>query len=309
MLRLRSFHGLKYVFGLVTDYKQWRAFWFKNTCKFAKQNQVSKIDHRSQMKEANETDQVEEIAKVLKDSPPRLLFGSDIYPWNSPQLLQFLVSLILKMNDSPIHMVEEISSIRPYIVLDKEKWVWAKVQWKKDVLNRSKMPSTKTKQFILLKDLRGGADGRVWVACTTSGCCCVIKFASFHAQDKVSNPLIMAQRRLVHEIEMHHQAGVKEARLITLGGRNAMILPYFKQVDFDNLNPGEVQAIVDSINKLAREKRVFHGDMKKEHVVKDSPSKRYNFIDLTSARKIEDKDNIEDLIKQMIGKLNLNLKE
>jgi hypothetical protein len=31
MLRLRSFHGLKHVFGIVTTYKQWRVYWLPST--------------------------------------------------------------------------------------------------------------------------------------------------------------------------------------------------------------------------------------------------------------------------------------
>ena len=39
------------------------------------------------------------------------------------------------------------------------------------------MPSASTKSLILLRDLRGGIHGRVWLACSRSGYVCVLKFA------------------------------------------------------------------------------------------------------------------------------------
>lgn len=38
------------------------------------------------------------------------------------------------------------------------------------------MPSAQIKNYILLKDLNGGTDGRVWMACSPSGRVCVLKF-------------------------------------------------------------------------------------------------------------------------------------
>ncbi len=35
MLRLRSFHGLKHVFGIVSTYEQWRLYWLDDCCSAA----------------------------------------------------------------------------------------------------------------------------------------------------------------------------------------------------------------------------------------------------------------------------------
>ena len=39
------------------------------------------------------------------------------------------------------------------------------------------MPAANIKSLVLLRDLRGGMHGRVWLACSSSGNICVIKFS------------------------------------------------------------------------------------------------------------------------------------
>lgn len=171
------------------------------------------------------------------------------------------------MKASPIDEVEELSPDRLYIILDAEKWFWGKVQWKKKVLNRRKMPSASATKFVLLKDLRGGADGRVWMACTTSGLCCVLKFASYHNMHKVFDTVAQGLAQLKHEVRIHRLLGV-DAQMITLGNRQAMMLPYYNQVEFTNISHGEGRDVIESIYTLARKERLYHADMKRAHIHK-----------------------------------------
>jgi len=223
---------------------------------------------------------------------------------NSPILIPALTSVLQKMNSVPIFPVEDISSSRYYIVIDKEKWVWKKIQWKKKVLNYHKMPTAET--LILIRDLRGGADGRVWQACSTSGLVCTLKFAHFleHIPDK--HPIYVlreAKERLAHEVEMHKKQGVA-AELITLCSRPVMKMPYFRPIDLEHLSGEEKQKVKDSVTELATRCKVYHGDISDRHILRETPTKQYKFIDMTRARVIEDSEDANKLASEMVSKLN-----
>lgn len=118
----------------------------------------------------------------------RKLAGSAIYRWDDPTLPAVLASVVVKMRFAEVHPVAEISNSRPYIVMEPEAWYWKNVQWKPAAkLDRHNMPKSNCKQLVLLRDLRGGADGRVWMACTTRGRVCVIKFARFLERESISD--------------------------------------------------------------------------------------------------------------------------
>jgi len=202
----------------------------------------------------------------------------------------------------PHSPVADISNDRHYIVINPIQWVWKKVQWKKKVLNYHKLPTANN--LILLKDLRGGSDGRVWLACYTSGLVCTLKFAHFlegkNRRDILELP--EARKRLEHEVEMHLQQGV-EAKLLELCSRPVMMMPPFKPIDFTQLNAAEKKLIRDSITSLAVEHRLFHGDMSNRHVLRATPTKEIRVVDMTSARKIEDDEDAEELANEMISRL------
>jgi hypothetical protein len=124
-----------------------------------------------------------------------------VYQWNDPTLPEILTSVIIKMRHSPLKTVAEISNDRPYIVLNRDSWYWQKVQWKQGVkLNRHALPSKQVSKLILLRDLRGGADGRVWMACSTSGRVCVLKFARFLKEEGMSDNHLKVKCRQLHSM-------------------------------------------------------------------------------------------------------------
>ncbi len=248
-----------------------------------------------------------------------------MYAYHDPQLSCIIQSVLLKMYNSPYDMVAEISNDRPYIVLSPgniplpiyfspfsilnyllETWTWAKVQWKAKTLNRRKLPTPSATQFILLRDLRGGADGRVWMACTPSGLTCVLKFARFGEWAQCSpSAITVAKKRLEHEQEMYIFSGIT-TRLVTLGQRPALLIPHFSPVDFHD--PDSRELVTTAVRALAVEKRIFHGDMKNEHVLWVSPTKgkpgRVVTIDMAQARQINEGEDMEVLADKMVQKLN-----
>lgn len=74
---------------------------------------------------------------------------------------------------SPILTSIELKK-RPVLRFDQEGWSW--VTLLVDELDFSCFPTKRANSFILLQSFKGGADGRVWIACSTSGKICVLKF-------------------------------------------------------------------------------------------------------------------------------------
>jgi len=112
----------------------------------------------------------------------RFVRGSSIIQYNNKNLAIVLGSVIMKMYKTEIEVVNITDSTRCLIVMDEKSWFWSKppkcfsendFQLKTDAI-----PTSQSKQYFLLSDFRGGAHGRVWLACNSSGKACVIKFAS-----------------------------------------------------------------------------------------------------------------------------------
>jgi hypothetical protein len=313
LMRLKSFHGIRFAFGIVTTYNKWRIYWLSDASACAAATIVPQVaEDRETITEASDTaDDTENEPAIITEqtnSNFRKLYASEVYAYHDPQLSCIIQSVLLKMYNSPYDMVAEISNDRPYIVLTQETWTWAKVQWKAQTLNRRKLPSSSATQFILLRDLRGGADGRVWMACTPSGLTCVLKFARFGEWAQRSPSAIEdATKRLKHEQEMYNSAGIT-TRLVTLGQRPALLIPHFSPVDFHD--PDSRELVTTAVRALAVEKRIFHGDMKNEHVLWVSPTKgkpgRVVTIDMAQARQINEDEDVEVLADRMVQKLNFD---
>ncbi len=100
---------------------------------------------------------------------------------------------------SPSSEVKTVDPERPYILMDAKKWWWSKVDFKpKFKLQSGKLPTSK--EIILLRDFRGGAHGRVWLACSKSGLACVIKFAARN-RDVSSETLQELEAKLKGELD------------------------------------------------------------------------------------------------------------
>ncbi len=106
----------------------------------------------------------------------RVLCGTRVFSWDDESLVSLLGSVLLKMASSPHEKVKLIDSERPYIIMNKKEWVWAKVKFPRKFALNYAMPMSNTQKFILIADFRGGADGRVWMVCSISGRVGVIKF-------------------------------------------------------------------------------------------------------------------------------------
>jgi hypothetical protein len=160
----------------------------------------------------------------------RKLFVSKSYKHNDPDFTRMLQSVIFKMYGSPINPVGELSASRPYIVLTEDSWNWRKIRWEVSNVNCNQVPRADSKEFILVRDLRGGADGRVWMACTKSGIACVLKFAKLKGPYKKDYK--EATKKLNDEVNAYlRQDPEMDVQVLTLCGRPVLLMQYFSQVD------------------------------------------------------------------------------
>jgi hypothetical protein len=113
------------------------------------------------------------------------------------------------------------------------------------------MPNNKTTNFVLLRDFRGGAHGRVWLAASLSGCVCVLKFSkSIHCNS------------LKEEVEIWTNVWEIPAFLTELSGHQVLVMPYVSGCTYQQAQgDSEIKAaVVAAINKLAAKKKL-HNDL------------------------------------------------
>lgn len=173
----------------------------------------------------------------------RTLCGTGVLAWDSPELVSLLCSVLHKMAASPVAPVQLVDRDRPYIVLDADEWTWTTLELPKGVraerfLDYTRMPTRAAGRFLLLRDLHGGADGRVWMVCTTSGLVGVIKFG----QPRDGEDREQRRQRLEKEAEVWRQVWqLHEVRVVTLAHEPALLMPYVEPVESmeDGRRPSE----------------------------------------------------------------------
>jgi hypothetical protein len=302
MARIRSFHGLGSVLGIYTNFNEWRICWFPDSdeCALAEDLEYGSND-------------------IDKDTASkRTLHMSALYTTKNTQVLcTSLFSALSKMRRNVEFKIPMalVSLNRSYIYMNDKTWVWKKGM---RLTNLSLFPpSSRNKAFFLLRDFHGGADGRVWLACSESGGnLAVIKFQRRITEGKKGNE----QQLLDVEVKRWHACGITSVYRTHLCGRDAIIMPFgfhFNsrgQIDDtwwkgENLDAISISDFVAYLN-LVREKRpslaleecikhcskakLIHEDIEWRHVsmfpvppprftLVRNPRKtlRCNFIDLT----------------------------
>ena len=206
MLRIRSFHGIRSVFGICTNFVEWTICWLPDSDVVALAT--------------NLVDSTDEISNTSATN--RILHVSETYPYDSTTLAVALTSVLKKMNKSAeiVDPVPLVSPTRAYIVLtEKKSWIWR--NGLKVELNL--MPPTRTtKSFYLLRDFHGGADGRVWLACSSAGNIAVIKFQRRLHETQTGDE----KSNVDKEVQMWHACGISSVFAGQFSGRHAVVMPF-----------------------------------------------------------------------------------
>ena len=337
MLRLRTFHGLKHVFGIVSTYEQWRLFWLEDCCdaaistvlpsnnpdsaasnsfssspsvqapyslphlipvsalltsasassSFSSPTPIScsasgndtkddppSEEGKEEEQEDAESDEAELIESSKLDDATRILCGTAIIEWNHRNLPLILCSVLHKMAASPVSQVQLVDPMRPYIIIDSNQWYWATVYFnsgctsRHSFLNYSKMPTRKANKFILLRDLHGGADGRVWMVCTEAGLVGVLKFGQFRERE---TDLAAVKARLEQEAKIWVTVWKQpHVRVISLAGDYALLMPYIEPIPLEvNHSPIRSPLLDSAVHSAVQQMAVAgycHLDLHWRHV-------------------------------------------
>lgn len=312
MKRLQTFTGIENVFGIITSYEKWVFCSLKKRSFQQRANveleplPLGVIDYPttpilfSFAQNSKKEIRLDSCASPKIQDFQRKIYCTPAIEFNSDQLIPLLTHLILKMYYSPRNPVNLVDANRCYIELSPKGWSWRRISF--ETLNFLDFPTAGASRFLLLYDFRGGADGRVWLACSTTGRVCVIKFYNGNWK----------QADIERECSIWNRVWNLPARTLHLCSKLALIMPFVVSLTEDQVKGSEcyLDAVLLAIKTLSRE-QYYHGDLKWKHVgffLKEST--KYNdqevvaiFFDLIRVKRV-DVGPLE-LERMMLEKLGL----
>lgn len=187
---LRDLCGVETAFGILTTYNSWRFCWLDE--EDIKAKDITKEDVMMQTlveaifelqfgwKEDLPTFQeAGSLGLIPPSNPPakidpRAMMTSKVFPYDHPELVLTIASIVLRMASSPVRRphIKKGSKVLHISTLEGEmSWRELPVEPKAS----ERLPPKETDEFYLLAVLGTGNDGRAWKACTATGEICVLK--------------------------------------------------------------------------------------------------------------------------------------
>ena len=268
MQRLRSFHGLDHVFGIVATYREWRIFWLADTDAAAVATEMPmatpemvaataaarasllpaipawEVGDAGRQQDPAPTPEVQPQLSPTRD---RVVRAGPVMEWNDPQLVDALASVLYKMATSPAtrlprQLIE--AERRLYILARPTQWLWVRLPSDKPLeLRYWPMPRADATQFLLLLHLGDGTFSRAWLACTFNGAACVLKFPRASSDGTVSADALRREAAI-----WRTAWGVAGVRIQTLVGKDTLVLPYVR-----TCSGNTAAAQTDEVRLAARE--------------------------------------------------------
>ena len=306
--QLMHYTGRCHVFGILTDYNEWRIVWLTETNDAAMSATINTNGDAGQQRVQGP------LTFLLLDVPDwdrevttsfgeetecqleRHVYGTSIISWNDPLLPRYLISVVRKMVASPTHPVNmtKLELERGYIRLNKETWIWDRVKRVTPVSFGAKVPAYFQSAY-LLADLGGGGDGRVWLASTPNGSACVLKFSNDNNRESL-------------EEEARIWKTVWKCGVIVkvLNSRPVLVMPWLKSCTKEDYltNPDIQSTVMEAFKKFAAA-GFEHNDISYRHIGlyrKDSKLKALLF-DLARVSSI---DRPEDAVTKMMENLTIS---
>lgn len=311
MKRLQTFTGIKNVFGILTSYCEWifcslESSTFTQPIAYVTRSEFSVADFPnspvfiSQQSPQTNVELYSDACFSPSFKLKRKIFCLPTIYSNETRLIPLLTQVLLKMYYSPMGPVRLADHERCYIELSETSWTWRRISF--DRLNFSKFPTSAATCFLLLYDFRGGADGRVWLACSTTGRVCVIKFYNGNWLPKDVN----------RECMMWNDIWNLPSRTLTLCSKLALIMPFVVTLPEDQVRNSitHMDAVKLAIRNMSL-KHYYHNDLNWRHVgfyeAEGTKKKKGGltaiFFDLIRVKK--DQSKAGDLEKQMLLSLGL----
>jgi len=211
MMKIRSVNGMRYVFGVITDYREWRICWLNDS------------DAAATTAELCNLEDVENISLNRELRVSKIYKGSGGTSAEVKELSIALTSVLRKMSyyrqfRRPVKL---ISDKRPYLKLSRDCCEWVS-GINNDLKLTLKPPHKNTSNYTLLRDYHGGRDGRVWLATSDSGHLAVLKFLNKKA-DETKERL---KERAEKESKYWNKLGFESVYCCELNKSIAIIMPF-----------------------------------------------------------------------------------
>jgi hypothetical protein len=112
---------------------------------------------------------------VEKVEFPRRIHLSPVIRGDDRNIVPWLGSILLKMSRN-VHRAScgPLDGSRAHIILTREAWHWARVDWRGVQLHHSRLPAAN--ELILLSDMGMYHDQRCWYVCSMAGLACEMRF-------------------------------------------------------------------------------------------------------------------------------------
>jgi hypothetical protein len=212
MIDLRNSFNVRFVFGLLTTYEKWRVVWFEDTNDAAQL--TSKPDYYHLCHQQSATDHsVERQVSV---------YTSRVFDYSEVGLLEMLISFLYKSSMSPVSSSQSFfGSSKKYVHVSEDSFTFASLP--KDLHSFSyQMPDVRSKNYYILQYYHQGGDGRVALACSSSGRLCVLKFPLNVDGEK---------KNLQEEANLWNRLWNANCRVIKVKSRHALLMPFCYHVD------------------------------------------------------------------------------
>jgi hypothetical protein len=261
MMMLRAFHGLTFVFGIVTTYEQWRICWLEDTDALAMSDGAEPV---SQVPTGHAEREVE-VFDDDDDGKPVVgkLHAGDVLRFDNADLPRVIVSVLCKMHSSQLHGFLPQGK-RPRLRMGPKGWVYRSA--KHIVEDIGGLPHANTKHFYMLQDFGLGGDGHVWRACDKRGAVCVLKFARKYPDESAE------VRRKLLAAECHRWQrlwGRRVARVVKLNRDFALLMPFARPTpeakEITRKSGRLPDNVLGALRKMA-ESGLYHEDLRWRHV-------------------------------------------
>jgi len=208
MIDLRNSFNVRFVFGILTTYEEWKILWFEDTNYAAEETCRAEYDERCKAGTAND---------YSIGSGKVLVYTSRVYRYNQVDLVEVLASLMYKISMTPIASPQKFIEIhKKYIHATKDSFTYESLP--RSITSFSyRLPDFRCRNFHILQYYHRGGDGRITLCCSSAGNLCVLKF-----------PLDLDNEQdvLQEEAKLWNRLWGTRCRVVKLKGRFALLMPF-----------------------------------------------------------------------------------
>jgi len=203
--------------------------------------------------------------KVPASPVKRKIYASAIYQndgsANSIDVQAALVSALRKMIYSFEHgpRIPFNLNATSFVVFTPDSWYWSDVMTDLK-LKPSSFPNANTQSLIMIADLGTGAQGRVWLATSTGGSICVVKFPIAQKGESTGDAVLMLQQ----EADCWRKIWNLPARCQQLNKSLALVMPWVRTFPYLDISLDKKKLATEAVTMMAL-KKTWHKDLKLAH--------------------------------------------